>query len=102
MFAFCCFRLAQWCTVAELKQKFPLVDESYAPVFDHETTAATRFPEKREDMVERARDTASKLVEKYGGDGNILIVGHGSSVCVVFFLSIYSQVSALLPGIDSC
>lgn len=74
----------QWCTVAELKGKFPAVNVEYVPVFDHEATAAKRYPEKRQDLVERAQISAEKLIEKYGDDGNILIVGHGSSVRVSF------------------
>jgi hypothetical protein len=69
----------RWPSVAQLAEKFPTVDPSYAPVFGHDANVA-RFPELRSQMVERTGRTADQLVKKYGADGNLLFVGHGSSV----------------------
>jgi broad specificity phosphatase PhoE len=68
-----------WPTVAELAKKYPSVSLAYEPVCSHDSNSK-RFPETHADMVERASRTAGDLIRRYGSDGNLLFVGHGSSV----------------------
>jgi broad specificity phosphatase PhoE len=68
-----------WRALDCLAKEFLNVDVSYQPVFHHDSNM-TRYPEKPTDVLERASATLRKITELFGDDGNILIVGHGSSV----------------------
>lgn len=59
-------------TVAELRKRFPRIDESYR------SSVSPRFPESPEDLVIRCRETALQLAESFPSP--ILIVAHGASV----------------------
>ncbi len=68
-----------WRDAADLAKSFPEVDTSYVPIFPPSSNF-DRFPEARDDMVVRAGATARRVAEICAEEGNVLLVGHGSSV----------------------
>lgn len=80
-----------WRTVGSLKQEFAGVNDSYEPVFpmSHNFDA---FPESLGKLEARCEKTYKAILEKIDGDGNVLLVGHGSSVD--------SLIKVIAPGTD--
>jgi broad specificity phosphatase PhoE len=68
-----------WRSVDSLAKVFVNVDTAYQPVFPHDSNV-TRYSEEPPNVMERASTTIRDIIARYGDDGNILIVGHGSSV----------------------
>lgn len=68
-----------WRDVDSLSKEFSNVNAAYEPVFpmSHNFDA---FPESRKEMLLRCEKTIRSVLETAQGDGNILVVGHGSSV----------------------
>lgn len=56
----------------QLAQRYPIIDLNYQPCLE------PTYPETRDEMIERAGETARRIVKRY--DGNLLFVGHGASV----------------------
>jgi broad specificity phosphatase PhoE len=73
-------RAPLWRSVHSLASQHPNVNSKYVPIFPM-TSNKDRYPETQEDVLARAKKTIAGLLETHGNkDGNILIVGHGSSV----------------------
>lgn len=80
-------RAPQWKTADEIMKEMQNVDVSYSAFGD------VVFPETKVKLRERAKRTVSLITDNYlKGDGNILIVGHGSSV--------EAMVLGLVPGVQ--
>jgi broad specificity phosphatase PhoE len=70
----------RWSSVEHLSSQHASIDMTYKPVFDMACNAEL-FPETYDDVLQRAQKTIKGLLELHGdSDGNILVVGHGSSV----------------------
>eukprot|EP00177_Eucheuma_denticulatum_P003231 GFKZ01005840.1.p1 GENE.GFKZ01005840.1~~GFKZ01005840.1.p1 ORF type:complete len:230 (+),score=19.45 GFKZ01005840.1:964-1653(+) len=68
-----------WRTVDSLAAEFSNVDASYTPVYpmSHNFDG---FPESLEKLNRRCDKTYRAVLEMVEGDGNVLLVGHGTSV----------------------
>lgn len=68
-----------WRSLDGLAEEFPNINKDYKSVFpmSHNFDG---FPESTRGLMDRCVETAKAIVENVVGDGNILIVGHGSSV----------------------
>ncbi|CAL2030119.1 hypothetical protein CAEBREN_23820 [Caenorhabditis brenneri] len=60
----------------KLKEKFPLVDEDYVPIYSRYTLP--KEPCGDDGCVPRVQKTLRALFEKY--EGNLVLVGHGASI----------------------
>ncbi|XGW19964.1 hypothetical protein V3C99_003632, partial [Haemonchus contortus] len=60
----------------KLKEKFPLVDTDYVPVYSKHTLPKEGFGDDA--CVPRVRTTLNRLTEKY--DGDLLLVSHGAPI----------------------
>ncbi|WKX92729.1 hypothetical protein Q1695_010622 [Nippostrongylus brasiliensis] len=60
----------------KLKEKFPLVDTDYIPVYSKHTMPKEGFGDDA--CVPRVRNTLNRITEKY--DGDLLLVSHGAPI----------------------
>ncbi|CDF33349.1 unnamed protein product [Chondrus crispus] len=78
-----------WRSVQSLAAEFSNIDADYEPVYpmSHNFDG---FPESTKELASRCTKTYRSLLERFQTTGNILLVGHGSSV--------YSLIEVLVPG----
>ncbi|KAK5970761.1 Alpha-ribazole phosphatase [Trichostrongylus colubriformis] len=60
----------------KLKEKFPLVDTDYVPVYSKHTLPKEGFGDDA--CIPRVRNTLNRITEKY--DGDLLLVSHGAPI----------------------
>lgn len=82
----------KWRSVADLKAEFPCIDDTYESIFPINLNSQA-FPESEEQLRERCMKMIKTILQTCNGDGNVLIVGHGSSVEALFM--------GLVPGLGS-
>lgn len=78
-----------WRSLDDLAAEFEHVDCEYVPVYDMDINR-TCYPENRVALDKRAKNTVDALIKRFGGEGNILLVGHGSTV-EAFYTALVSE-----------
>lgn len=68
-----------WSTLEKLAAEFPNVERAYKPVYSMSHNF-DGFPESIEQLNRRCDKTYRTILEHVKGSGNVLLVGHGSSV----------------------
>lgn len=69
-----------WRNVAELREEFGNVEVDYEPVYCKDYNKKG-YPESMGELMERCKRTVLQILMNEGmGDGNVLLIGHGSSV----------------------